>query len=365
MRPPKVRARVKYPVAVLVFVVLSVAGFVVFRDPPVQPFQPVSWKPAPSLTAPAVTPAGRIVPLLDSPVDGPEDLAVDAAGLVYTGDRQGRILRIDPATGSVEVFAEVGGRPLGLAIGPDRNLIVANHGVGLQAVSPDGRVRLLTDAAGGTPIAFANDVAIAPDGMIYFSDASSRHHLGTLGAVPSYSLFDLLEGRPHGRLLRHDPATGRTTQLLTGLYFPNGVVATADGRSVLVAESTRYRITRLRLDTGASDVLIDGLPGLADGFTRAADGTLLLALYDRVPTLDRFVLPFAWARELVVRLPQTVLVDEDRPQAGSILVLDDDGRVLRHLVGAAPAAANVVPYRDRWLVGSLTGDRVRIMSPPA
>jgi hypothetical protein len=35
------------------------------------------------------------------------------------------------------------------------------------------------------------------------------------------------------------------------------VVVTADGRQVLVAESTRYRITRYRTDTGASEVLVN------------------------------------------------------------------------------------------------------------
>ncbi|WP_433824656.1 SMP-30/gluconolactonase/LRE family protein [Actinoplanes sp. CA-015351] len=365
MRIPKVRAWVTFPAALLVLIVLAVAGFVLFRDPPVEPFEPVAWDPPAALTAPAVIAAGDIVPLTGTEVDGPEDLAVDEGGLVYTGDRQGRILRVDPATGRAEVFAQVGGRPLGLVFATDGGLIVANHGVGLQSVTPDGRVRLLTAAAGGSPIRFANDVTLAPDGTIYFSDASSQHHVGTLGAVPSYSLYDLIEGRPHGRLLRFDPSTGRTTELLTGLYFPNGVVATADGSAVLVAESTRYRITRYQLATGNADVLVDGLPGLADGFTRAADGTLLLALYDRVTALDRYVLPYRWARGLLVRLPQSMLLDEDRPQAGSILVLTDSGDVVRHLVGAAPAAANVVPYRDRWLIGSLTGDRIRVMSPPA
>ncbi|MEO3747172.1 SMP-30/gluconolactonase/LRE family protein [Plantactinospora sp. B5E13] len=358
--------------AFVVLLVVLVTGFVVFRDPPVEPFEPVAWDPVAGFAVPSekidgVAAAG-IAPLVDEVVDGPEDLAVDTAGRVYTGDRQGRILRVDPDHGRMEVFATVGGRPLGLVFAPDRHLIVANHGVGLQSVSPTGEVTLLAGTAGGTPIRFANDVAVTADGTVYFSDASAEHHRAALGDVSSYALYDFLEGRPHGRLLRYEPATLRTTELLTGLYFPNGVVVTNDGAAVLVAESTRYRITRYWLGggrAGSSDVLMDGLPGVADGFTRDTDGTLLLAMYDRVPALDRYVLPSGWARHLAVRLPQSMLVDEDNPQPGSILVLTEAGEVVRHIVAARPAVANVVPYQGRWLLGSLTGNRIRVMSPPA
>ena len=142
------------------------------------------------------------------------------------------------------MFATVGGRPLGMAVDSDGRLIVTNHGIGLQAVSPAGEVTLLTDSAGGEPIRFANDVVIADDGAVYFSDSNARFNNASLPGLPSHSLYDFLEGRPRGRLLRYDPVTRSTTVLLSGLYFPNGIVVTADQRSLLVAESTRYRITR-------------------------------------------------------------------------------------------------------------------------
>jgi len=36
-------------------------------------------------------------------------------------------------------------------------------------------------------------------------------------------MLDLFEARPHGRLLRYDPVSRRTTVLLRDLYFANGV----------------------------------------------------------------------------------------------------------------------------------------------
>ena len=66
------------------------------------------------------------------------------------------------------------------------------------------------------PFRFTDNLDLARDGTVYFSDASSRY------GQADYML-DLLEARPHGRLLRYDPASRRTTVLLRDLYFANGV----------------------------------------------------------------------------------------------------------------------------------------------
>jgi sugar lactone lactonase YvrE len=354
--------------ALAAIVLLLLAGFFAFFRPPVEPFEPVAWDPPPAFPVEpgmvdAETGAGA-VPLVNEAVDGPEDLAVDEAGRVYTGDRTGRILRVEPERDTVEVFAHVGGRPLGLAFDADRNLIVANHGVGLQSVSPTGDVTLLTSAANGKPIRFANDLAIARDGMIYLSDSNAIYNRSRLGEQPSFSAYDFLDGRPLGRLLRYDPVTRATTELRSRLYFPNGIVVTSDQRAVLVAESTRYRLTKYWLTgdrAGTTETFLDDLPGIADGFTRDVDGRLLLPMYERVPALDRYVLPWGWARQVVARVPPSILLGGD-PQPGTILVLSEDGQVVRHVTNVRPAPANVVPYEGEWLLGSLTGDRIRVVS---
>lgn len=64
---------------------------------------------------------------------GPEDLAYDAAsGFLYTGCDDGWIRRIklqkegEMAKEAVEDWAYIGGRPLGIAFGPDKQLLVAS-----------------------------------------------------------------------------------------------------------------------------------------------------------------------------------------------------------------------------------------------
>ncbi len=45
---------------------------------------------------------------------------MDAAGRLYTGAADGRILRFDPAGGGFEAVTSTGGRLLGSAFGPER-----------------------------------------------------------------------------------------------------------------------------------------------------------------------------------------------------------------------------------------------------
>lgn len=353
----------RWPILAVILAVLStvIGGFFLVRTPPVTPFDPVSWRPPVGFgISDSRTTTEGTRPVSEDRLSGPEDIAVDDAGRVYTGTRDGTIFRIVPETGATERFADVGGRPLGLLFDPAGRLVVANHGVGLQAVSPDGNVSLLTDSAAGRPIRAANDLAIDVRGRIYLTDSNARYNSSSLGDQASYSLYDFLEGRPRGRLLRYDPSTGSTEQLLDGLYFPNGIVLDPDQRSVLVAESTRYRITRFWLSgdrAGSTEPFLEGIPGISDGFDRDSSGRLLLSTYDRVDALDRYVLPNPVLRQAVIRLPTSILIG-DEPLAGSVLVLSDEGAVLRR-VRLDPAATNVVEHDGRWLVGSLVEQRIR------
>lgn len=107
--------------------VVAAAALLIAVPPPVDGFDPEPW------SSPPASDADRALhePLRPEPasvrLDGPEDVAVDAAGRRYTGDRHGVIWRVS-ADGRTERFAEVGGRPLGLAFGPEGELLVANHG---------------------------------------------------------------------------------------------------------------------------------------------------------------------------------------------------------------------------------------------
>lgn len=291
--------------------------------------------------------------------EGPEDVAGGPDGRVYTGTSDGRILRMWANGGGVEVFAEPGGRPLGLEFDAAGNLLVANAYLGLQRISADGSVEVLTDRFDGEPITYADDLAVAEDGTIYFSDASSK--FGAMKAGGSYqaSLLDIMEHGGHGRVLRYDPATSETTLVLGGLNFANGVAISDDQQYLLVNETGHYRVLKHWLagpSAGDTEVLIDNLPGFPDNINNGLSGKFWVGLVaPRNRLLDRLS-DRPWLRRVVQRLPAAV-----RPKAvpsSHVIAIDGNGEVLMNLQDTAarlPALTGVYEDRDALWLTTLFG----------
>ena len=140
-------------------------------------------------------------------VEGPEDVIIDRQDRVYGSTRDGNIIRFSgPNLEKREIFAHIGGRPLGMQFDKDENLIVCVAGMGVYGVKPDGEVFKVTDETNRTwyklndnsRLRMADDLDIAPDGKIYFSDCTTRYEMTT-------NALDIIEGRPNGRLVVYDP----------------------------------------------------------------------------------------------------------------------------------------------------------------
>ena len=100
-------------------------------------------------------------------------------------------------------------------------------------MTADGVVELLTDEAEGQKFKTTDAVDVAHNGIIYFTDASYKYSV-------SMANWDLLEGKPNGRLLSYDPATKITKVLVHNLYFANGVVVSPDQNYVIFCETPTY-----------------------------------------------------------------------------------------------------------------------------
>ena len=338
--------------------VLLIAAAAVYLAITPSPIDPVAWNPPP---APPMT--GVLEPndtlmkaeLLGlGQVKGPEDTAVDARGRVYAGLDDGRVVRLD--NGQVSTFAETGGRPLGMDFDAQGNLIVADAWKGLLKIDAQGKIAVLSTEADGVPFGFPDDLDIASDGRIYFSDASSRFH------QPDY-ILDYLETRPHGRLLRYDPASGKTETLLKDLYFANGVTLSANEDFVLVNETYRYRIARYWLKgpkAGQQDIFIDNLPGLPDNLQGDRKGTFWVALPTPRKADADFILGQPWLKRQLTKLPRALL---PKPVPyGLVIAVDENGQIVRSLHDTSGQHLRMItsakPVGDYLYFGSLENDRI-------
>jgi sugar lactone lactonase YvrE len=331
------------------------------------PIEPVAWTaPSPPVRSGVLLVNERLRTaerIGGAEVPGPEATAIDGQGRVLAGVADGRVVRIEPDTGAVSTFARTGGRPFGLAFDGAGNLYVADAKKGLLRLSPAGETVIVATGLDGIPFHFTDDVTVAADGVVYFTDASSRFG-------PDDFRDAILEHGPHGRLLAFDPRSGRTTLLLSGLHFANGVAVSGDGRYLVVAETGSYRLLRVWLDgprRGAVEPFAENLPGFPDNVTWSpARRVFWVALWPRVVAVDALA-PYALLRKVVRRLPRWMQPDP-APHAWAVAV-DEDGRVVDSLEWLSPSGyfpVTSVRESGGWLwLGSLGQDGVgRIPAPP-
>jgi sugar lactone lactonase YvrE len=149
------------------------------------------------------------------------------------------VTAVDP-DGSSETVLEVGGQPSGLGWLPDGSLLVASmRDQRILRRTPDGAVAVHADLS-GVATGNLNDMVVGPAGHAY---------VGCFG-------FDAEAGEDPapGALWRVEPG-GAVSPAAGGLLFPNGGVITADGDTLIVAETAGARLTAFAIgaDGGLGD----------------------------------------------------------------------------------------------------------------
>jgi sugar lactone lactonase YvrE len=299
-------------------------------------------------------------------IHGPEDVVSlpTPDGLqLFISSQEGKIMRLSMADNAVHELADTGGVPLGMEMDKAGNLIVADAYKGLLSVAMDGTVTVLTNAVDGTPILYADDLDIGPDGVIYFSDASTKFGAEAAGSTMAGSLLEILEHGRTGRVLAYDPKDQSTRIVMDDLSFSNGVAMGPDGTSILVNETGRYRVYKHWISgprSGQTEVLLDNLPGFPDNINSGPDGTYFVGLISQRSKFldDNSEKP--GLRKLALRLPQWM-----QPKAvsyGFIFQMDGDGNVLKTWQdpsGSYPDATGAIIAEDGYMyVSSLTASKL-------
>ena len=300
-------------------------------------------------------------------IEAPEDVILDRNDVLYAGSRHGDIIRFFPPDYErMEVFAHIGGQPLGMAFDREDNLYVCIGGMGLYRIKPDGTVEKATDETNrsiysvndDSRLRLADDLDITDDGLIFFSEATVRYEMDEWPV-------DGLEARGNGRIICYDTKTGTTHTALRGLKFPNGVAVASDGQSILFAETFGCSIKRYWFAgprKGDVEIVMDNLPGYPDNINLASDGNYWLALVGmRSPSLDLAWKMPGFRRRMAKRVP----VDEwlfPNINTGCVVKFNEQGKILESfwdLKGLNhPMITSMREHRGYLYLGGIANNRI-------
>jgi gluconolactonase len=177
-----------------------------------------------------------------------------AEGPVWIGDMRcvlwsdipnNRILRWDEETGSVTVFR----KPSNYANGNTRDrqgrLVTCEHG-GRQVTRTehDGTITIIADRYNGKRFNSPNDVVVASNGSIWFTDPS-------YGIMGNYEGIKSEQEQPGHYVYRVDAQSGHVTVVADDFSQPNGLCFSHDEKKLYIIDSQLQHIRVFDVDIGA------------------------------------------------------------------------------------------------------------------
>ncbi|XP_072170176.1 adipocyte plasma membrane-associated protein-like [Diadema setosum] len=286
--------------------------------------------------------------LFDGQLSGPESLLYHE-GYVYTATYDSRIVRLDLQHLTLEQIVFLGegecgtreaesrcGRPLGLRLAPDGNLLVMDAYKGIIQVNlTTGNSELIMSSKlsfGGFPVRYGNDLTIAEDGTIYFTDCTQRWERKTYQ-------YSIMEAQGTGRLLWFNPLTKLRGVALYNLFYPNGVQLSHDGRSLLVCETRLFRVIRYHLtgpQEGETEVFVDNLPGVPDNIRPSRRGGYWIGLafvggrLGPLPVFD-LLAPRPHLRKIMAKFVDPARLIPYIPRYGLAIEVSAEGDIIQSL----------------------------------
>jgi gluconolactonase len=195
--------------------------------------------------------------------------------LIWSDIPNNRMMRWDEETGTVSVFRKPSNHANGNSRDRQGRLVTCEHLTRrVTRTEHDGSVNVIADQLKGTPLNAPNDVVVASDGSVWFSD-------------PGYGSMTDYEGRRAQLRLpptvyRVDPDSGEMTPAVNGLERPNGLCFAPDESHLYVVDSGStprsihvYDVSDGQI--GAGRLFVASGPGSSDGIRCDSDGNVWAA----------------------------------------------------------------------------------------
>ena len=233
-----------------------------------------------------------------TPITAHADGAIWAEGPVYLPD-QDAVLWSDVRSNAVRRWSDADGDSIlfqpsdfanGHTLDHDGTVLACEHGLRrIARYERDGTRTTVVDRFGEGRFNSPNDIVVASDGAIWFTD-------------PPYGILDDSEGYKADSeqegcfVYRVDRATGEVTVATRAPIHPNGLAFSPDERTMYVSDTSIARVQGGNRHILAFDVVGHRLedprvftvmePGLSDGFRVDVEGNIWTSAGDGIHVLD-------------------------------------------------------------------------------
>ena len=206
--------------------------------------------------------------------------------LIWSDVPNNRILRCDESSGHISVFRSPSQNANGNALDRDGRLLTCEQLTrSVTRTEHDGSITVIADRIDGKRFNSPNDVIVASDGAIWFTD-------------PTYGIDSDYEGRRaaseigQSRVYRVDPVDGSVRVVGDDFVQPNGLAFSPDERRLYVSDTGRSHVengpAHIRVFDANSGTLTGGKVfaecpvGMFDGFRLDEGGNVWASAGDGV-----------------------------------------------------------------------------------
>ena len=200
----------------------------------------------------------------------------DGGYLLWSDIPNNRMMRWQEEDGHVSVFRTPSNFSNGNTRDRQGRLVTCEHDTRrVTRTEPDGRITVLMDSYNGKKLNAPNDIVVASDDAIWFTD-------------PGYGILGNYEGHKDtaelpASVYRLDPQTGRAKMVIDSFDKPNGLAFSPDEKKLYIIDSgithggrSNIRVFDVNGDTISNDkVFAEGFaPGFTDGMRVDVDGNV-------------------------------------------------------------------------------------------
>ena len=197
-----------------------------------------------------------------------EGPAVAPDGSVYFTDQPNNKIDVWHENGSITNYTMESERSNGTYFSRNGELVIcADLHNRLAAISPDKKIRVLAENYQGNHLNGPNDLWIAPNGGIYFSDPYYQRPYWEPGHTEIQDVRGVYYLSPDGKLSR----------VISDYKQPNGLIGTPDGKTLYVSDINDRKIWKYTIgQDGALGDKTFFAPEGSDGMTIDREGNVYL-----------------------------------------------------------------------------------------